>query len=194
MNYYKLFLILLIIRGAFIEAFILPFLQNKIGDNHVLINISKTYVFKYLKQKHIESIKDDLPVEFCNEISKAKELSRNLPDHKYISMIKSVNDNRNCDYIIFYRRTNNYPSIFTIEDIYRIPYSKSIMSYYDVINILKKAVENKGIYLQIHEMKQSNKKISQNLLIENCFNLQPYDKNIKNIKNIKLIKKLKSMI
>jgi hypothetical protein len=154
-----------------IKSLIIPYLQNPIGTNHQLINVNKKLAFKYLKQKHIESIKDDLPLDFCEEISQAKEMCRNLSDFKLISIIKPTKSNKDLDYIIFYRRTTHIPSIFTIEGIFRIPYSTSLISYSDILTILKQTTDNNGVYLQTNELKLNNIRFNQNILIEKSFNL-----------------------
>jgi hypothetical protein len=151
---------------------ILPSLQTNIGSNHKLININKKLAFHYLKQKHIDSIKDDLPIDICQEISTAKELCRSYSNFKFISILKAI-DNKECDYMIFYRRTNKSPTVITIEGLIKIPNSNTLINYTDLLNILKKYSETQSIYLQTNELKIYNDgKIIKNILFEKCFLLE----------------------
>ncbi len=172
MNFEIYIFILLSLNYIFvINTLMIPYLQNPIGHNHQLININKGLLFKYLKQKHIDSIKDDLPLDICDEISQAKEICRNLSDFKLISIIKPIKNNRDIDYMIFYRRTPTIPCIITIENIFRSPYSKSDINYTDILPILKQITDNEGIYLQTNELRLSNNKFNKNILIEKCYEL-----------------------
>jgi hypothetical protein len=172
MNLKKIVLLLLFLNYIItINTLIIPYLQNYIGQNHQLVNINKGFMFRYLKQQHIESIKDDLPLDSCDEIAQAKEMCRNLSDYKLISIIKPIKNNKDLDYIIFYRRTPKMPCVFTIENIFRSPYSKSDISYIDILNILKQTTNNNGIFLQTNELKLLNNKFIKNILIEKCYKL-----------------------
>jgi hypothetical protein len=151
---------------------IIPSLQTNIGLNHKIININKGLAFRYLKQQHINAIKDDLPIDVCEEISVAKELCRSYSNFKFISILKAIDNNKDCDYMIFYRRTNKIPTVITIEGLIKIHNSRSVISYIDLLNILNKYTETQSIFLQTNELKQyNNGKIIKIIKLEKSFTI-----------------------
>ncbi len=168
-----IFRYLMLLQCLFItKGYLIPYLNNIVGENHKLMHINKDMILPYLKQKHIDSIKDDLPFYLSEELSQAHEMCQNFSDLKFISILKPIKNNKDCDYVIFYRRTNKIPCVFTIEGIYRIPYSKSNISYWDVLLILNQFTEKNGVYLQTNELKLSNNtRFHKIISIEKNYNL-----------------------
>lgn len=153
-----------------INAFILPLLQSNIGTDYKLININRNLAYKYLKQQQLECIKADLPFDILYEFCEAKEYIKIDPNNHFISIIKSNNTNRLCDYLIIYRRSNKAPVIFSIEAIIKIPYSTSDIHITDVFNILQKASKDTGCFIQTQDLNTWHKgKIVKQLLLERSY-------------------------
>lgn len=153
-----------------VSAFILPLLQSNIGNEYKLININRNMAFKYLKQQQLDCIRDDLPIDLLYEFCEAKEHIKADSDKHLISIIKSNNTNKVCDYLIIYRRSNKAPVIFSIEAIIKIPYSNSDIHITDVFNILQKASKDTGCFIQTRDLNRWHKgKIVKELLLEKAY-------------------------
>lgn len=145
-------------------------ISGRVGQHYKMHSVSRTFAYSFIKKREMESINKDDNMFVISELNEAREMCRSREGSDTFVTFMHENGSREPDYILFYRKTNDTPTVYTIESLLCNNDNNVQMSLGVVEKVVRSFCQDHRGHLQIHPLKTwSNGRYLKAMLLERSF-------------------------